>query len=140
MSPLSAVRMRMASSMGMTKIRPSPISPVCADLMMACTGPFSAFLSRTTMGDKDALDGTGVVHDTTVDTGIAWISRCPVHHNRRTIRCPLRAARPSRPRTWSFRIIASILFHTLKNLRLDNLRFTICLSVCVNHRFFILET
>ena len=32
------------------------------------------------------------------------------------------------------------LFHTLNNLRLDNLRFTICLSVCVNHRFFILET
>ena len=48
LSPRSPVRMRTASSMGMTKIRPSPISPVCAALMMACT-VFSTFFSRTTM-------------------------------------------------------------------------------------------
>ena len=51
MSPRSAVRMRIASSIGMTKIRPSPISPVCAALMIACT-VFSVFLSRTTIEIK----------------------------------------------------------------------------------------
>lgn len=40
-----------ASSIGMTKIRPSPISPVCAALMIACT-VFSIFLSRTTIEIK----------------------------------------------------------------------------------------
>ena len=90
-------------------------------------------------GDKDALDGTGVVHDTTVDTGLSGFPDAPyiiigepldVRFEQRVLHVLELGLSDN-----SFN-----LFHTLNNLRLDNLRFTICLSVCVNHRFFILET
>ena len=74
MSPRSPVRIRMESSTGMTKMRPSPISPVWAALMMACT---VYVLVSDDDGDECTFDVTRVIDNAAVDTslpGLAYTS------------------------------------------------------------------
>ena len=73
MSPLSAVRMRINGDDEDTSV---------ADFTGLCRfddGLYGLFriLVAHHDGDKDALDGTGVVHDTTVDTGLSGFPDAP---------------------------------------------------------------
>ncbi len=73
MSPRSPVLILTVSSTGITKIRPSPTSPVCAAPWMAAMVGFHILITNHNI-QKHTFDAAGIVHHTTINASLAHLS------------------------------------------------------------------